>query len=110
MTSFTILSLFLSLQSSIVSARGVQPRGNSPSAFILTGDSTTAALNPGGGGWGNGLLTTTHGGAIGSNHGYDGSTTESYLYTGGLWPDAMEEVTRLASIGFTPYVTIQVCL
>lgn len=83
-------------------------RPNKPPAFILTGDSTTAALSSGGGGWGNGFLTTLHNGAIGSNHGYDGATTSSFLNTGGLWQDAIEQVPRYASGLFTPYVTIQV--
>jgi hypothetical protein len=91
------------------SAKPIPPRDHGPPDFILTGDSTTAALNPGGGGWGNGFLTTLHDGAIGSNHGYDGATTSSFLYVNGLWQDAIEQVPRSASSSFTPYVTIQVC-
>jgi len=104
-----LITLYLlpSLYVFFSSAKPIRPRDHGPSAFILTGDSTTAALNPSGGGWGNGFLTTLHDGAIGSNHGYDGATTSSFLSAAGLWQDAIEQVPRSASSSFTPYVTIQ---
>ena len=108
MKSSNTFYLLASLQAYISSAKPIQPRAHGPPAFILTGDSTTVALNPGGGGWGNGFLTTLHGGAIGSNHGYNGATTQSFLTGAGLWQDAIEQVPRYASGAFTSYVTIQV--
>ncbi|KAL5325969.1 hypothetical protein ACEPPN_007105 [Leptodophora sp. 'Broadleaf-Isolate-01'] len=72
-----------------------------PPAFFLAGDSTTAS----GGGWGNGFLTTLVGGAIGTNFGHNGATTESFV-SGGDWGNVIAAVKKNAG-AYTPYVTIQ---
>ncbi|KAL2066439.1 hypothetical protein VTL71DRAFT_2510 [Oculimacula yallundae] len=72
-----------------------------PPAFFLAGDSTTAS----GGGWGNGFLTTLVGGAIGTNFGHNGATTESFV-SGGDWGNVIASVKE-STLGYTPYVTIQ---
>tara|TARA_R110002060_G_scaffold28552_4_gene38663 strand:- start:268 stop:645 length:378 start_codon:yes stop_codon:yes gene_type:complete len=74
-----------------------------PPAFFLAGDSTTAS----GGGWGNGFLTTLTGGAIGTNFGHNGATTESFV-SGGDWANVIAAVKKKKG-AYSPYVTIQVC-
>ncbi|KAG4414260.1 hypothetical protein IFR04_012598 [Cadophora malorum] len=72
-----------------------------PPAFFLAGDSTTAS----GGGWGNGFLTTLTGGAIGTNFGHNGATTESFV-SGGDWANVIAAVKKKKG-AYSPYVTIQ---
>lgn len=95
--------------SSLVSAASVPIRQGSrakkPAAFYLAGDSTTAAQSNGGGGWGVGFLKTLTNGAIGTDLGYNGDTTVSYV-GGGDWANVIDAVTR-AKADYTPYVTIQ---
>jgi hypothetical protein len=79
---------------------------NKPAAFFLAGDSTTAAQSSGGGGWGVGFLKTLTGDAIGTDLGYNGATTASFV-AGGAWANVIDAVTRNKE-RFQPYVTIQV--
>ena len=79
---------------------------NKPAAFFLAGDSTTAAQSSGGGGWGVGFLKTLTGGAIGTDLGYNGATTASFV-AGGAWVNVIDAVTRNKE-RYQPYVTIQV--
>jgi len=76
-----------------------------PPAFWLAGDSTTAALNAGGGGWGLGFLRTVTNKAIGTDAGYDGDTTVSFVAQG-AWGNIIDAVNR-TKMYFDPYVTIQ---
>ncbi|KAJ5758496.1 SGNH hydrolase [Penicillium odoratum] len=76
-----------------------------PAAFYLAGDSTTAAQSSDGGGWGVGFLKTLAHGAIGTDLGYNGDTTASFV-SGGAWANVIDVVTRSVS-HFQPYVTIQ---
>ncbi|PCG91466.1 Esterase, SGNH hydrolase-type, subgroup [Penicillium occitanis (nom. inval.)] len=78
---------------------------NKPAAFFLAGDSTTAAQSSGGGGWGVGFLKTLTGGAIGTDLGYNGATTASFV-AGGAWANVIDAVTRNKE-RYQPYVTIQ---
>jgi hypothetical protein len=77
-------------------------------AFYLAGDSTTAAQSDEGGGWGVGFLKTLQNGAIGTDLGYNGATTVSFVY-GGAWANVIDAVNR-SKEAFDPYVTIQVSL
>jgi hypothetical protein len=77
-----------------------------PVAFYLAGDSTTAAQSDEGGGWGVGFLKTIQNGAIGTDLGYNGATTVSFVY-GGAWANVIDAVNR-SKEAFDPYVTIQV--
>jgi len=76
-----------------------------PAAFFLAGDSTTAKLSSGGGGWGDGFLSTLVNGAWGINYGHDGATTVSFR-AGGDWAHVLSSVNSSKS-EYTPYVTIQ---
>lgn len=78
-----------------------------PAAFFLAGDSTTAAQSSAGGGWGVGFLKTLTGDAIGTDLGYNGATTVSFV-AGGAWANVIDAVTRNKE-RYQPYVTIQVC-
>lgn len=77
-----------------------------PAAFYLAGDSTTAAQSDEGGGWGVGFLKTLQNKAIGTDLGYNGATTVSFVY-GGAWANVIDAVNR-SKESFNPYVTIQV--
>lgn len=46
-------------------------------------------------------------GAIGTDLGYNGATTVSYV-AGGQWANVIDAVGRANKTGYTPYVTIQV--
>ncbi|KAJ5260589.1 SGNH hydrolase [Penicillium angulare] len=72
-----------------------------PAAFYLAGDSTTAAQSSDGGGWGVGFLKTLEHGAIGTDLGYNGDTTASFV-SGGAWANVIDAVTRSTSL-FQPY-------
>jgi len=76
-----------------------------PPAFFLAGDSTTAVQSSGGGGWGDGFLTTLHNGAGGINYGHNGATTVSFV-NGGDWAKVLASVTKYKA-SYTPFVTIQ---
>ncbi|KAM3086191.1 hypothetical protein ACMFMG_000328 [Clarireedia jacksonii] len=76
-----------------------------PPAFFLAGDSTTAVQSTGGGGWGNGFLTTLHNGAGGINYGHNGATTVSFV-NGGDWAKVLASVSKYKA-SYTPFVTIQ---
>lgn len=78
-----------------------------PVAFYLAGDSTTAAQSDEGGGWGVGFLKTLTNGGIGTDLGYNGATTVSFVY-GGAWANVIDAVNR-SKEAYDPYVTIQVC-
>lgn len=105
MKSSFVLSALLSLTSALPSF-SVLRRAHGPPAFFLAGDSTTAAQSCCGGGWGNGFLTTLHGGALGSNFGHNGATTVSFVQ-GADWADVLESVGRY-EVNYMPFVTIQV--
>lgn len=81
-------------------------RASKPAAFYLAGDSTTAAQSAAGGGWGVGFLKTLKDGAIGTDLGYNGATTVSFV-AGGAWANVIDAVNR-SKIAYDPYVTIQV--
>jgi hypothetical protein len=85
-------------------------RGNGPkpAAFFLAGDSTTAAQSDEGGGWGVGFLKTIRNDAIGTDLGYNGATTVSFVY-GGAWANVIDAVNR-SKLRYDPYVTIQVSI
>ncbi|KAH8807647.1 SGNH hydrolase-type esterase domain-containing protein [Xylogone sp. PMI_703] len=76
-----------------------------PPAFYLAGDSTTAAQSDAGGGWGVGFLKTLTNKAIGTDLGYNGATTVSFVH-GGAWANVIDAVTRSKG-SYDPYVTIQ---
>lgn len=76
-----------------------------PAAFFLAGDSTTAPLSSGGGGWGDGFLSTLINGAWGINYGHDGATTVSFV-AGGDWARVLSSVSSSKG-AYDPYVTIQ---
>lgn len=78
-----------------------------PAAFFLAGDSTTAIQSSGGGGWGDGFLTTLHRGTFGINYGHDGATTASFV-SGGDWATVLASVSEYKD-SYSPFVTIQVC-
>ncbi|KAF4630277.1 hypothetical protein G7Y89_g7868 [Cudoniella acicularis] len=119
-------SLFATIASSPTTASALPSHAhqNKPAAFYLAGDSTTAAQSAGGGGtlalppsfllrkhpnlkpgWGVGFLKTLVNGAIGTDLGYNGATTESFV-AGGAWANVIDAVNR-AKVDYTPYVTIQ---
>lgn len=81
-------------------------RSQKTPAFFLAGDSTTAAQNPAGGGWGVGFLKTLTNRAIGVDLGYDGDTTASFVEQG-AWANVIDAVTRTKEY-YDTYVTIQV--
>lgn len=93
------------LPSRRTSSHGYLPK---PAAFYLAGDSTTAAQSDEGGGWGVGFLKTLQDGAIGTDLGYNGATTVSFVY-GGAWANVIDAVNR-SKEAFDPYVTIQVSM
>ncbi|QSZ36344.1 hypothetical protein DSL72_006220 [Monilinia vaccinii-corymbosi] len=76
-----------------------------PPAFLLAGDSTTAVQSTGGGGWGNGFLSTLRNGAGGINYGHNGATTVSFVGLGD-WANVLASVQKYKP-KFTPCVTIQ---
>jgi hypothetical protein len=76
-----------------------------PAAFFLAGDSTTAIQSTGGGGWGNGFLSTLQRPAYGVNKGHNGATTTSFV-KGGDWA-AVLDLVRNATDAYNVFVTIQ---
>ncbi len=100
------LSLFILISTSLTNASPLHRDSQGPPAFLLAGDSTTAAQNCCGGGWGNGFLSTLRNGALGSNFGRNGATTVSFV-ADGEWADVLESVSRYRK-SYTPYVTIAV--
>ncbi|TVY42785.1 Rhamnogalacturonan acetylesterase [Lachnellula subtilissima] len=78
--------------------------GKTP-VFFLAGDSTTATITSGGGGWGDGFLATLVNGATGINFGHDGATTVSFVQ-GGDWANVLSAVKNYTGV-YDPYVTIQ---
>lgn len=96
-----MISRTLALLASVAPALATKP-----AAFYLAGDSTTAAQSSGGGGWGVGFLATLTDGAIGTDLGYNGDTTASFV-AGGAWANVIDAVTR-SKVSYQPYVTIQV--
>ncbi|OKL55515.1 hypothetical protein UA08_09201 [Talaromyces atroroseus] len=97
-SSITIWTLLFATLFSFTMAR-------KPAAFYLAGDSTTAAQSSDGGGWGVGFLKTLARGAIGTDLGYNGDTTASFV-SGGAWANVIDAVSR-SKAEFEPYVTIQ---
>ncbi|RAK81566.1 SGNH hydrolase [Aspergillus fijiensis CBS 313.89] len=95
-----MISRTLALLASVAPALATKP-----AAFYLAGDSTTAAQSSGGGGWGVGFLATLTDGAIGTDLGYNGDTTASFV-AGGAWANVIDAVTR-SKVSYQPYVTIQ---
>jgi hypothetical protein len=106
MRSSIPLCLFAFLNTYLTTASPLHRRTHGPPAFLLAGDSTTAAQNCCGGGWGNGFLSTLHNGALGTNFGRNGATTVSFV-ADGEWSDVLESVSRYSK-DYTPYVTIAV--
>jgi hypothetical protein len=80
--------------------------GQSPPAFYLAGDSTTAVQSAGGGGWGTGFLALLKGGATGKNYGRNGATTKSFMQQ--AWPAVLSS-TAGAKGKYKAFVTIQAC-
>ncbi|TVY27706.1 Rhamnogalacturonan acetylesterase [Lachnellula hyalina] len=78
--------------------------GKTP-VFFLAGDSTTATITSGGGGWGDGFLSTLINGATGINFGHNGRTTVSFVQ-GGDWANVLSAVKNHTGV-YDPYVTIQ---
>ncbi|KAI2634048.1 SGNH hydrolase-type esterase domain-containing protein [Xylaria nigripes] len=76
-----------------------------PPAFILAGDSTTAAQSVDGGGWGNGFLSFLDNAAWGVNKGHNGATTKSYV-DGGDWAAVKGLVSNYVA-EYDTFVTIQ---
>lgn len=77
----------------------------SPPAFFLAGDSTTAIVSTGGGGWGDGFLSFLTEHAQGENLGHNGATTVSFVRDGD-WADLLRLV-RKAHDQYDVFVTIQ---
>ncbi|KAF1833573.1 SGNH hydrolase [Decorospora gaudefroyi] len=101
-STLAYLSFFTSLATALPDAHG-KPK---PPFFALAGDSTTATQSAGGGGWGDGFLSTTlQKGASGKNFGHNGATTVSFR-AGGDWANVITAV-KSASDKYDPYVTIQ---
>ncbi|TVY19949.1 Rhamnogalacturonan acetylesterase RhgT [Lachnellula arida] len=88
----------------LASPLNLKRAGKTP-AFFLAGDSTTAKITSGGGGWGDGFLSTLVNGATGINFGHDGATTVSFVQ-GGDWASVLSEVKNHTG-AYDPYVTIQ---
>jgi hypothetical protein len=109
MRSLIPLSLFAFLNIYLTTASPLHRCTHGPPAFFLAGDSTTAAQNCCGGGWGNGFLSTLYNGAQGANFGRNGATTISFVEDG-EWADVLESVSRYSKSGYTSYVTIAVTL
>ncbi|CZR65678.1 related to acetylesterase [Phialocephala subalpina] len=103
LASINSLAIAASIPQTRYASRSWPPK--KPAAFFLAGDSTTAAQSNSGGGWGIGFLKTLVNGAIGTDLGYNGATTVSYV-AGGAWADVIDSVSR-SKASFTPYVTIQ---
>lgn len=93
--TFLLCSWFLGSYATALAA-------SSPPAFLLAGDSTTATD----GGWGDAFLNTTlANGAIGTNYGHSGATTNSFI-AGGDWDNVLSAIAD-AKGSYSPYVTIQ---
>lgn len=104
--NFFALAAALPLHATVfrrTSSHGDSPK---PAAFYLAGDSTTAAQSDAGGGWGVGFLKTIRNEAIGTDLGYNGATTVSFV-SGGAWANVIDAVNR-SKLRYDPYVTIQV--
>lgn len=104
--NFFALAAALPLHATVLrqtSSHGDSPK---PAAFYLAGDSTTAAQSDAGGGWGVGFLKTIQNEAIGTDLGYNGATTVSFV-SGGAWANVIDAVNR-SKLRYDPYVTIQV--
>ncbi|TVY89797.1 Rhamnogalacturonan acetylesterase, partial [Lachnellula willkommii] len=99
---FSIAAFFFGL--ALASPLNPKRAGKTP-AFFLAGDSTTAKITSGGGGWGDGFLSTLVNGATGMNFGHDGATTVSFVQ-GGDWASVLSEVKNHTG-AYDPYVTIQ---
>jgi hypothetical protein len=102
-------SLLLAWSLSITAAPTTKTIGPcDKAAFFLAGDSTTARQSTGGGGWGNGFLTTLKNGSFGMNYGHNGATTVSFR-SGGDWAKVLAKVNQSLTLDYKPFVTIQVC-
>lgn len=95
-----LLPLFASMAAAAVCKR------DSPPAFILAGDSTTAVQSSNGGGWGNGFLSFLTSSAWGINKGHNGATTVSFV-SGGDWANVTGYVDSKTAEGYSAFVTIQ---
>jgi lysophospholipase L1-like esterase len=100
MRSF-LLSLFAGM-----AAAAPYAESDTPPAFILAGDSTTAAQSSNGGGWGNGFLSFLKSPAWGINKGHNGATTVSFV-NGGDWANVTGYIDSKKAAGYDVFVTIQ---
>jgi lysophospholipase L1-like esterase len=102
-TAFSCLALIVS---SLALPIDQAARDARSAFFLLAGDSTTALLNPSGGGWGQGFLSTTlRPPASGIDLGHDGATTVSFVQ-GGYWAQVLSNITTHRN-AYEVFTTIQ---
>jgi lysophospholipase L1-like esterase len=99
------LSFLVTMASLGAAAPAAAPSDESPPAFILAGDSTTAIQSADGGGWGVGFLSFLLSTAWGVDLGHNGATTVSFV-DGGDWANVTGLIDTKKS-DYDVYVTIQ---